>query len=165
MGEDEPELPPDEGVETEEVEEKTLSRKERKRRGAIVTRRKKEFTYRGYNLEQLKKMTLNDLIPILPARARRSLKRGLNEDQQTFVDRLLTGSKAVLRTHQRDVIILPAFVGKKVAVHNGKEWKEFEIKPEMIGHYLGEFSLTRKSVKHSGPGVGATRSSKFMPLK
>ena len=56
-------------------------------------------------------------------------------------------------------------VGKKVAIHNGKEFKEVEIRAEMIGHFLGEFALTRKIVKHSGPGVGATRSSKFMPLK
>jgi small subunit ribosomal protein S19 len=167
MGEDEPEQPPaEEGVDdADETEEKTLSRKERKRRGTIVTRRKKEFTYRGFTLEQLKKMTLNELLPLLPARARRSLKRGLNEDQKTFVERFLNANKPVLRTHCRDIIILPAFVGKKVAVYNGKEWKEFEIKSEMIGHYLGEFSLTRKPVKHSGPGVGATRSSKFMPLK
>jgi small subunit ribosomal protein S19 len=56
-------------------------------------------------------------------------------------------------------------VGKKVAIYNGKEFKEVEIKPEMIGHYLGEFAMTRRSVTHSGPGVGATRSSKFLPLK
>ena len=149
----------------EDYEGKTVSRKERKRRGAIVTRRKKEFTYRGLSIEQLKKLTLSELLPLLPSRARRSFKRGLNEDQKIFVERLLKGSQAVLKTHRRDIIILPAFVGKRVAVHNGKEYKEFEIKPEMIGHYLGEFSLTRKGVKHSGPGVGATRSSKFMPLK
>ena len=92
-------------------------------------------------------------------------RRGLNEEEQVFVDRLLKGEKPVLKTHRREIVILPSFVGKKVAIYNGKEFKEVEIKPEMIGHYLGEFSLTRKSVKHSGPGVGATRSSKFMPLK
>ena len=70
-----------------------------------------------------------------------------------------------MRTHCRDVPILPDFVGKKVAVHNGKEFVSVEIKPEMIGHYIGEFAMTRKAVAHSGPGVGATRSSKFMPLK
>jgi small subunit ribosomal protein S19 len=63
------------------------------------------------------------------------------------------------------VPVLPDFVGKTVAIHNGKEFVNVEIKPEMIGHYLGEFAMTRKTVKHSGPGVGATRSSKFMPLK
>jgi small subunit ribosomal protein S19 len=63
------------------------------------------------------------------------------------------------------MIVLPEFVGRKIAVYNGKEFQEVLIQQEMIGHYLGEFALTRKPVKHTGPGVGATRSSKFMPLK
>ncbi len=71
----------------------------------------------------------------------------------------------MVRTHRRDIPIVPAFVGRRVSVYNGKEFKEVEIKPEMIGHFLGEFAQTRGSVKHSGPGVGATRGSKFMPLK
>ena len=146
-------------------EKRRTRRKERKRRKKIEMRRKKEFTYRGYKLEQLKSMSLHELIPLLPARARRSLKRGFSEEQQKFIEKLLSGKKEVVRTHRRDIIILPSFVGKKVAVHNGKEFVEFEIKPEMIGHYLGEFALTRKQVKHSGPGVGATRSSKYLPLK
>ena len=70
-----------------------------------------------------------------------------------------------LRTHCRDALVLPDHVGRRVAIHNGKEFKEIEVRPEMIGHYFGEFSLTRRFEKHSGPGVGATRSSKFMPLK
>jgi small subunit ribosomal protein S19 len=144
-----------------------VSRKNRKRKRKIALRRKKEFTYRGYTLDKLRTMSLNEIIELLPARARRSYKRGLNEEQQTFVNKLLKNTKRqkIVRTHCRDIIILPSFVGKKVAVHNGKEFKIFEIKPEMIGHYLGEFALTRKPVTHSGPGVGATRSSKFMPLK
>ena len=56
-------------------------------------------------------------------------------------------------------------VGKVIFVHNGKEFVRVEIKPEMIGHRLGEFAKTRKFEKHSGPGVGATRSSKYVPLK
>ena len=61
--------------------------------------------------------------------------------------------------------ILPEFVGKTLAVHNGQHFVEIAIKPEMIGHYLGEFAITRRGVAHSGPGVGATRSSKHVPLK
>ena len=144
---------------------KAARRKARKRKGAIAARRKKEFTFRGYTLDELQKLSLEEIMPLLTARARRSYSRGLNPEEQMFVDRLLNGDKPVLRTHRREIVILPSFVGKKVAVHNGKEFKEVEIKPEMIGHYLGEFSQTRRAVKHSGPGVGATRSSKFMPLK
>ncbi len=70
-----------------------------------------------------------------------------------------------MRTHRREIPILPEFVGKTVHIYTGKAFQPVDIKPEMIGHALGEFAMTRKSVKHSGLGVGATRSSKFMPLK
>lgn len=144
---------------------KAARRKARKRKGAIAARRKKEFTFRGLTLDELQKLSVDEVLPLLSSRARRSYVRGLNEEEQVFVDRLLKGDRPVLKTHRREIVILPSFVGKKVAIYNGKEYKEVEIKPEMIGHYLGEFSPTRRSVRHSGPGVGATRSSKFMPLK
>lgn len=143
---------------------KAARRRERKRLGLAEVRRKKEFTYRGYTLEQLKEMSLEDLLDLLPARARRSLKRGLNEDAMKFLRRLRR-TDGVVKTHRRDMIILPEMVGRKISIHNGKEFKVVEIKPEMIGHYLGEFALTRTFGGHSGPGVGATRSSKYLPLK
>ena len=146
---------------------KAARRKLRKRAAGMEVRRKREFTYRGYTLDEIKAMTLQEVIELLPSRARRTYVRGLDEQQATFVERLraATWDERGLRTHCRDVPILPDFVGKKVSVHNGKAFETVEIKPEMIGHYLGEFAMTRKPVKHSGPGVGATRSSKFMPLK
>jgi small subunit ribosomal protein S19 len=143
---------------------KAARRKLRKKKSQIQARRKKEFTYRGYTIEELQKMPLVDIIELLPARARRTYIRGLNEEQQTFVDKIRKAD-APVRTHRREIPILPDFVGKTVLVHNGKEFSTVEIKPEMIGHALGEFALTRKIVAHSGLGVGATRSSKFMPLK
>lgn len=145
---------------------KAARRKLRKRAGGVETRRRKEFTYRGYTLEEMKAMTLEEIIELLPARARRTYVRGLDDERLTFVEKLrANGSDEAVRTHCRDVPILPDFVGKKVAVHNGKEFVPVEIKAEMIGHFIGEFAMTRKTVSHSGPGVGATRSSKFMPLK
>ncbi len=63
------------------------------------------------------------------------------------------------------MIILPSFVDHRIDVYNGKEFQRVDIQANMIGHYLGEFALTRQKVKHTGPGVGATRSSKYMPLK
>ncbi len=131
----------------------------------IQARRKVEFRYRGNTLEDLKSMSLSELIEVLPSRARRSLKRGLNEEEKAFLKTIETAEKDVYRTHRREMVILPQFVGKTIAIHNGKEFKEVKIEPEMIGHYLGEFALTRKMVEHSGPGVGATRSSKYIPLK
>ncbi len=146
---------------------KAARRKLRKRAGLVETRRKKEFTYRGYTLEEMKAMTLEEIVELLPARARRSFVRGIDDERMTFIEKLRgNGGDEAVRTHCRDVPILPDFVGKKVAVHNGKEFVNVDIKPEMIGHYIGEFAMTRKAVvMHSGPGVGATRSSKFMPLK
>jgi len=146
---------------------KAARRKLRKRAAGVEVRRKREFTYRGYTLDEMKAMTLQEIIELLPARPRRTYRRGLDEPQTIFVERFrgAAWTEKGLRTHCRDVPILPDFVGKKVSIHNGKAFETVEIKAEMIGHYLGEFAMTRKPVKHSGPGVGATRSSKFMPLK
>jgi small subunit ribosomal protein S19 len=143
---------------------KAARRKLRKKKSQIGARRKKEFTYRGHTLEELLKLPFAEIIELLPARARRTYIRGLNSEQESFIRRLRSADGPV-RTHRREIPILPEFVGKTVHVYNGKEFSPVDIKPEMIGHYLGEFALTRKGVRHSGLGVGATRSSKFMPLK
>jgi small subunit ribosomal protein S19 len=143
---------------------KKTTRRERKRKGKITARREREFIFQGYTMDELKKMTLEEIIPMLPARAKRSLRRGMKEQHQKLL-KALEKTDGVVKTHRRDFIILPQVVGKKIAIYNGKEFNEIEVKPEMIGHFLGEFALTRKSVRHTGPGVGATRSSKFMPLK
>ncbi len=132
----------------------------------VEARRKREFSYRGKSLADLKALNLAELANLLNARARRSIRRGFNTETTQFFERMRsTPAEKVVRTHCRDALILPDHVGRRVAIHNGKEFKEIEIRPEMIGHYYGEFSLTRRFEKHSGPGVGATRSSKFMPLK
>src|SRR5256884_9206927 len=126
---------------------KAARRKLRKRAGLVETRRKKEFTYRGYTLDEMKAMTLEEIIELLPARPRRSFIRGLDEERLTFVEKLrANGTDEAVRTHCRDVPILPDFIGKKVAVHNGKEFVTVEIKAGMIGDYLGEFRLTPKGV-------------------
>jgi len=147
------------------VSQKPRSRKGRKRKGMEV-RRKKEFAYRGHTLEEIQNMTMTEQISLYPARIRRKIKRGLNEEHRKFLDRVVNGDDAEsVKTHLRDMIVLPQMVGKHIGIHDGKNFKVIEVMPEMIGHYLGEFALTRKPVKHSGPGVGATRSSKYMPLK
>lgn len=143
---------------------KATRRRTRKKASAIQARRKKEFLYRGFTMEELLAMSFDEILSILPSRSRRTYLRGLNYEQQLLFDRLKDAEEPV-RTHRRDLPIIPQFVGKTVSVYNGKEFKEFEIKPEMIGCFLGEFVMTRRTPQHSGPGVGATRSSKFMPLK
>jgi small subunit ribosomal protein S19 len=132
----------------------------------VEARRKREFTYRGVGVAELQAMSLEDFAKIVTARVRRSIRRGFNFETTRFFERMRSAPKEkVVRTHCRDAIVLPEHIGRRVAIHNGKEFKEVEVRPEMIGHYYGEFALTRRFEKHSGPGVGATRSSKFMPLK
>ncbi|MFH1403916.1 MAG: 30S ribosomal protein S19 [Candidatus Altiarchaeota archaeon] len=130
---------------------------------------KKEFKYHGHTLEELKAMPREQLIEILPARARRSLKRGLTEQQKKLMERVKAADKEKsgkpLKTHCRDMPILPEMVGLLFGIYTGKEFVTVEIKTEMIGKYLGEFAMPRRVVKHSAPGVGATRSSLFVPIK
>ena len=129
----------------------------------------KEFYYRGYMLEQLTQMTLDELAEVMPARIRRTLRRGLSPENKKLLEKIrkykAAGINRVIRTHRRDMPILPEMVGMKIAVHNGKEFIEVQITPEMMGHYLGEFAMTNKIVQHGRPGKGATRSSKYVPLK
>jgi small subunit ribosomal protein S19 len=140
------------------------SRRKRDRKKVEV--RKKEFQYQGRTLEDLQKLSIEELLPLLTSRSRRTLKRGLSKDENKLMNDIKTAKQGdLIRTHCRNMIILPHFVGHNILIHNGKEFERVNIQPQMIGHYLGEFALTRKKVKHTGPGVGATRGSKFMPLK
>ena len=124
-----------------------------------------KFVFRGKSFEEIKKMDLETFANLLTSRQRRALKRGLTEKQKKLLEKIRKDPKKFHRTRCREMVILPEMVGVKIGVHNGKEYVPLEIKPEMIGHRLGEFVLTRKQVKHSAPGFGATRSSKFVPLK
>ena len=125
----------------------------------------KKFKFKGNIIEELQKMSLDDFFKLLPTRQRRSYKRGWTEEQEKFIKQLRNNGKKVVRTHCRDMVVIPEMVGKKIAVYNGKEFTYLDIAPEMVGHYLGEYSLTRKAVKHSAAGIGATRSTKFISVK
>ena len=124
---------------------------------------KKEFVYMGKKLEELKQLSIHELAKLLPARCRRNIKRGFTEEKKKLLKRL--EKKDNVKTHIRDMIILPTMVGKTIRLHNGKEFVPIIIQEEMIGSYLGEYSLTRKKVGHSAPGVGATRSSASVSVK
>ncbi len=124
----------------------------------------KFFTFKGKTIEELQKLSLEEFARLLTARPRRSLLRGLTVQQKKLLERVRKKNKAI-KTHVRDMIVLPEMVGKRILVHNGKEWTAVDIKAEMLGHRLGEFSATTRGVRHSAPGVGATKGSKFMPLK
>merc|ERR1712121_494386 len=129
----------------------------------------RKFTYRGVDLDQLLDMNNEQLMELFPCRVRRKISRGLKRKPMALIKKLRKKKKEcpvnekpdVVKTHLRDMIIVPEMTGSVVGVYNGKTFNQVEIKPEMIGHYLGEFSITYKPVKHGRPGIGATHSSRF----
>lgn len=134
------------------------------------TGREGEFTFRGYDLDELQDMSLDEVAELLPARQRRTIKRGLSAEQEKLLEDAREATEEgsandPLRTHLRNMPILPEFVNKTFAVYTGQSFERVRVDPEMLGHYLGEFQLTRTSVEHGQAGIGATRSSKFVPLK
>ena len=134
---------------------------------------RKVFKYKGYTLEELQEMSLEEVMELLPARQRRSLKRGFLPRQQKVLDKMRKlnkegtkdGRPVVVRTHCRDMIVIPEMVGTTFGIYDGHNFVEVKITPEMLGHYFGEFAPTRQRVQHGDPGMGATRSSMFVPLK
>ena len=128
-----------------------------------------EVTYYGRSEEELSRMHLDEFMKIIPARQRRTLKRGFTPSQKILLEKVrkykAKDIKKPIKTHCRDMLIIPEMVGILFMVHNGKEFKRVQATIEMLGHYLGEFSGTRRRIQHGSPGVGATRSSKFIPLK
>ena len=118
-------------------------------------------------------MSTEQLVEIVHARARRRFQRGLKRKPMGLIKKLRKAKKAapqnekpaVVKTHLRNMIIVPEMIGSVVGIYNGKVFNQVEIKAEMVGHYLGEFSITYKPVRHGRAGLGATGSSKFTPLK
>ena len=125
---------------------------------------KKEFTYKGKTLDDLKKLSMNELAHLFPSRQRRKIKRGFTEQEQILLKKIKASQKNI-ETHCRDMIILPEMVGFTIKIHGGKEFVPLIIESDMLGHCLGEFVLTRRRVQHSAPGIGATRSSASLSVK
>ena len=124
----------------------------------------KVYLFKGKTIEELQKMSLEEFSKLIPSRQRRALLRGFTPEEKKFLERMRKTPKP-LKTQLREMIIIPEMVARRILVHNGNTWVAVDVKPEMVGHRLGEFALTRKKVTHSAPGVGATKASKFMPLK
>eukprot|EP00246_Nothoceros_aenigmaticus_P006657 TRINITY_DN196_c0_g1_i2.p1 TRINITY_DN196_c0_g1~~TRINITY_DN196_c0_g1_i2.p1 ORF type:complete len:152 (+),score=26.15 TRINITY_DN196_c0_g1_i2:70-525(+) len=133
----------------------------------------KKFTFRGVDLDALLDLGSDELVQLFHARARRRFQRGLKRKPMALIKKLRKAKLDApanekpepVRTHLRNMIIVPEMIGSVIGVYNGKTFNQVEIKPEMIGHYLGEFSISYKPVKHGRPGIGATHSSRFIPLK
>jgi small subunit ribosomal protein S19 len=124
-------------------------------------------------LEELKKMSVDEFSKLLTSRERRRLKRGLTDQQRKLLDNVRKHPEKFHKTHVRDMVIVPEMVGVKFGIYlggatkdqEGQKWATITITPEMIGHRTGEFAITTKRVKHSAPGIGATRGSKFIATK
>jgi len=146
----------------------------------------KRIKYRGKTIDELFNMPLDQFLKLLPSRARRSLIResssevqqrrremGLGESPRIKLlrkimkarEKMKEGKTVKVRTHVRDMIVMPVMVGLTIEVYNGNEYVPVRITPEMIGHYLGEFAPTTRIVKHGEPGLKATRSTLFVAAK
>ena len=133
----------------------------------------KKFSYRGNDLKKLIEMNMDEMSQQLRSRQRRKLRRKMGTKYARFINKLLDAKKhtaqgekpVAIKTHLRDCIVLPSMVQSVINIHKGNGYSNIEVKPEMIGYYLGEFAVTYKRVSHGKPGVGATHSSKFVPIK
>ena len=133
----------------------------------------KKFSYRGNDLKKLIEMNMDEMSQQLRSRQRRKLRRKMGTKYARFINKLLDAKKhtaqgekpVAIKTHLRDCIVLPSMVQSVINIHKGNGYSNVEVKPEMIGYYLGEFAITYKRVSHGKPGVGATHSSKFVPIK
>ncbi|MBN1681962.1 30S ribosomal protein S19 [Candidatus Bathyarchaeota archaeon] len=125
----------------------------------------KNFLYRGKTVEELTSMSMDEFISLLPSRMRRSLKRGLSNEQRIVLEKIRSESSKPIKTHARDLVILPEMIGKTIQVYSGSKFVDVRINEKMLGHYLGEYSITNTPVRHGKPGIGASRSSMYIPLK
>ena len=133
----------------------------------------KKFMFRGIELDKLLDLNHEEFAKLITSRARRRIFRGLKAKPKRFIARLRKAKKNCgpldkpepVKTHLRNMLIMPEMIGSIVGVYNGKVFNGIEIKPEMVGMYLGEFSPTYKPVRHGRPGIGSTNSSRFIPLK
>lgn len=125
----------------------------------------KEYSFRGMKIEELKELTIDEFAKLLTSRERRTIKRGFGEQEKKLLENIRKNPEKFHKTHVRGMIILPEMVGARLGVFSGKDWIQLTITPEMIGHRVGDFSIPIKRVKHSAPGIGASRGSKHIAVK
>lgn len=131
-----------------------------------LAQRNKDKLFRGMKISELKNLDTREFAKLVKARARRAILRNYDIVEQ-FVEKCKDKSlkNRPIKTHNRELVVVPGMVGKNIGIHNGKEFVKVEITEEMLGHRLGEFALTRKSVKHGAAGIGATKSSSSQSVK
>ena len=133
----------------------------------------KKQIYRGHELDALLDMNMEQIVALMKSRAQRRYRHGMHGKYDRLIKKLRIAKKNAVvgekpkgvRTHLRNAIIVPEMCGSVVDVYGGKYWNPVEVKADMIGTYLAEYSLTYKPIRHGKVGVGATRSSKFTSLR
>lgn len=128
--------------------------------------KKRQFNYRGKTIEELKTLDVREFAKLLSSRPRRFVLRNFQQIED-FLNRakVKIQRKKQIKTHSRDLVVVPQMVGMRIQVHNGKGFINVDIVSEMLGHKLGEFALTRTKTKHTKSGVGATKGSKAKSKK
>ncbi len=127
---------------------------------------KKQFKFQGKTLEELKTLEVREFAKLMRSRQRRSALRNFQKIED-FINRAkkkIEKNKQV-KTHSRDLIVVPAMVGMRIHIHRGDKFVPIDIIPEMLGHKFGEFALTRAKIQHTKAGVGATKGSKSKSKK
>lgn len=130
----------------------------------------KTFSFKGIDLKDLVEMKNEEFAQLCGARVRRRFSRGLGSKPMGLIKKLRAAKlaaeenekPAIVKTHLRNMIVVPEMIGSVVGVYNGKVFNTVEIKPEMVGHYLGEFSISYTPVRH---GRAGNASARFMPLR
>ncbi|MFW6283562.1 MAG: 30S ribosomal protein S19 [Minisyncoccales bacterium] len=133
---------------------------------AQIESSKKQFRYRGKTLEELKQLDTREFARIINSRNRRTILRNFQEIEN-FLNRAREKMKKgkSIRTHKRDIVIVPAMIGMKISIYNGQKFIPVEITGEMLGHKFGEFAPSRPRINHGKAGVGATKGSKHKSKK
>ena len=78
----------------------------------------KIYTFKGKTIEELQKMSLEEFSKLLPSRQRRVMRKGFTNQEKKLLVRLRKSNKP-LKTHMREMVIIPEMVNKKLLVHNG----------------------------------------------
>ncbi len=116
----------------------------------------KIFKFRGKTMDEIKAMPFEEFTEMLTSRLKRKIKRGFTEQEQIFLTKLRNKEKNI-KTHCRDLFVLPEMVGEKFSIYNGKQFVLVVIVDEMLGLRFGELVPTRKiGVVHSGGGAKKT---------
>ncbi len=126
------------------------------------------IAFRGKTQTELSGLTMEPYMDMITSRQRRTIKRNamnykkLIEKVKRYKEKNITKP---IRTHIREAVIRPDWVGMNFEVHSGKEFKKITITANMLNHTIGQYAYTTKRVQHSAPGIRATRGSKFLAAK